>query len=124
MNSRALFVSCEGARVKGTKLWYAAGSPLIQGRSRRERPISTDLFIAWALASMIAGALGVIAAVYKGSALSSVLLAAGLPLVIASGGGAIVGVGLARGYGWHPRWAAGVGFGVLLGIVAIAIVLW
>lgn len=46
--------------MKGTKLWTEAGSPLIQGRSRMQRPLSRD-WLATALGAwMIAGPLAVV----------------------------------------------------------------
>lgn len=102
--------------MKGTKLWYAPGSPLIQGRSRRERSFSADA-VSGAVVGTAIALLGVGAALYTD-------LVMRVPAVVALSAigsgtvGSVAGVALARAFGWHPRWVAGT----MLYLVACAVV--
>lgn len=46
----------QGVRVRGTKLWQSAGSPIIQGRSRTDKPFWQDWLGAVVLATVLATA--------------------------------------------------------------------
>ena len=81
--------------MKGTKLWQAPGSPIIQGRSRRQRPAWQQ----WLPASIISG-LAATALVYGSewpgdTPLHYVLGIVGAVL------GAYLGVRLSRAMGWR-----------------------
>ncbi len=104
----------EGTLVKGTRLYSATRSPLIHGRSRRERPFSSD----W-----IAGAgLGFLACVVaaglffgdKGASAMTLVAQIAFPALLGAVLGGALGVWIAQAFGWHPRWISGaVGAGVL-----------
>lgn len=105
--------------MKGTKLWHQAGSPLIQGRSQRERPFVTDLAIALVIA--FAAALGgwMLVLTGRGVLVLDALSFAALPAAAGALLGASTGVWLASGFGWHPRWIAGVALGAVLAAGAV-----
>jgi hypothetical protein len=105
--------------VKGTRLWQAPGSPIIQGRSHTARPFwETWLWSVLGAAAIVLVA-GVIAQVLHGATLLSTAVSAvatefmipGLPGCVA---GAALGVLLARGMGWRRSWVAGAATGALL----------
>jgi hypothetical protein len=100
--------------VKGTKLWQAAGSPIIQGQSRRQRPAWQQWLPAWVVVS--ACVLGLLYAVPA--------LAGSSPWVLPGalvGGllGAVIGVGVARSMGWRFSLL----WGAILGVVGAAALL-
>jgi len=112
--------------VKGTRLWQAPGSPIIQGRSRTERPF----WQRW-LASVI-GAEALVFVVALGMALreSSVILGDAMAsvaltsLLLALPGcliGAAAGVWLSRTMGWRKHLIVGTVMGAALGAVSIAL---
>jgi len=104
--------------VKGTRLWSQPRSPLIQGRSRRERPFWADWLASFAIGAtagaLVAGTL--LAPVGAGFVAGAEALA--VPTVLASAGGAALGVTVASGFGWHPRWAAGSTLAAVAAVVA------
>jgi predicted MFS family arabinose efflux permease len=100
--------------VKGTKLWQAAGSPIIQGRSRRQRPSWQQWLPAWVAALAFVAGL-----VYLAPATSS-----GSPWAVASGVlgallGAVVGVEVTRAMGWRFPFL----WGAVLGVCGAAVLL-
>jgi len=92
--------------VKGTRLWKPAGSPLIQGRSRRERPFAFDWLVGALLGFLVgfAGVVGVM--VYTGTDLETSLVTVWLPALLSAVAVAALGVSAGRRFGWHPRWIA------------------
>jgi tetrahydromethanopterin S-methyltransferase subunit C len=104
--------------VKGTKLWQAAGSPIIQGQSRRQRPSWQQWLPAWAVVSACAVGL-----LYAYPA-----LAGGAPWPLPSaivGGllGAVIGVEVARSMGWRfpLLWGAILGLVGAAALMALAV---
>lgn len=112
-----------------TKLFQRAGSPLIQGHSRYERPFWTE----WALACLpaalsIYAALGLatlvgwsgtdVAALDSASSILSWLArpAAGIAAMLPS---CALGVALARRMGWRRAWLAGASVGAAVGIAVM-----
>lgn len=107
-----------------TRLFQRAGSPLIQGQSRTERPFAAS----WVTASVVTLSLlfgvaivlsfgevtGVPAYLQQGW---SFIRHAGIPALAA----AALGVWLARNMGWRKQWLAGASTGVLVAFVALAI---
>jgi hypothetical protein len=102
--------------VKGTKLWQAAGSPIIQGQSRRQRPSWQQWLPAWAVVSACAlGLLYAFPTLAGGSkwALPSALVGALL--------GALIGVEVSRAMGWRFPLLWGTILGVLGAAVLMAL---
>lgn len=111
--------------MKGTKLWQATGSPIIQGRSRLKRPFLN----VWAFAFVMAAGVLVVSV----TGVSAIPGNAGLPLaeslVVAFGlllpaipgllFGSAAGVGVARLLGTRRVRTAGALAGVVLGIVSM-----
>jgi hypothetical protein len=109
--------------VKGTRLWQAPGSPIIQGRSRNERSFweawamgaaSAEVLVivlltAWALRTPGMAFFGAVGAVFVTVLLPSL---AGCML------GSAAGTAFARVVGWRRAWVAGLVLGVVLGIIA------
>lgn len=95
--------------MKGTRLYQRAHSPLIEGRSRRERPLSYE----WA--SGLALALGVTVALYALTQSAPLSLmgdaafwkATIAPVLVGAALGAWLGALLARQMGWRPPWTTG-----------------
>jgi hypothetical protein len=109
-------VLLDGRPVKGTRLWQSAGSPIIQGRSRRQRPSWQQWLPAWMVASaMAAGLLYLFPAT---SAVSRWALASGILGALL---GAVFGVGVTRAMGWRFPLLWGVVVGVL-GAAALLVV--
>jgi len=97
--------------VKGTKLWNQPRSPLIQGRSRRERPFWTD-WLSGAVVAVVVGAVLALAVLApKDAGVVTLTRAFLLPVLAGAGLGSALGVWLAAAFGWHPRWVAGAIFG-------------
>ena len=94
--------------MKGTRLWQAPGSPLIQGRSAHVRPFWQP----WLGACVISSALYSTAyGLYIRSA-DIFVIPIGF-IVVGSGVGALVGVWVARRMGTRNAWLAGVAGGLL-----------
>ena len=115
----------KGERVKGTRLWQAPGSPIIQGRSRTERPFwerwlkgvagaELLVFVGATLVALRAADLSLGRALVS-AAFSAMLLA--LPGCLA---GAAIGVWVSRTMGWRRHWMVGAVAGAVLGFLTIA----
>jgi len=110
--------------VKGTRLWQAPGSPIIQGRSRTARPF-WEVWLAgavWAQVVVLVSAtawelrspgLGVFAA------LDRVLLSMLIPSLAGCLLGSALGVLVGRAMGWRRLWLAGALVGAGLGWVLV-----
>lgn len=99
--------------MKGTRLYQRAHSPLIEGRSRRERPFARD----WGIAALVAVSVGLATVVlwqFGELPVIDVVLAAVVPMLPGAAIGAALGVWLARGMGWSPIWVTGAVVGVVL----------
>ena len=108
--------------MKGTKLWQAPGSPIIQGRSRTQRPfwevwaagasgaevVVIALAVAWTLRTPGPTFVDAVAAVFAGMLIPS------LPGSIL---GAALGTLLARVMGSRHPWRVGLVGGALAGCV-------
>lgn len=108
--------------MRGTRLWTEAGSPLIRGRSRRERSFLRD----WLLASTLAVVLS--AALVQFALRSGQGLATGNAILSVVVGGVVLSapfVWLLRRMGWLRAWlTGGVTAGVLLVGAYFAYVHW
>lgn len=113
--------------MKGTKLWQAPGSPVIQGQSRNRRPfLNVWLLSVAAAAGVLLGGL-VLFAIFPGQtalsftdalATSLTLLAYAAPGVVA---GTLLGTAFSRTIGTRRAWLGGCLGGVVLGAVAIGV---
>ena len=94
--------------MKGTKLWQAAGSPIIQGRSRRQRPFWQQWLPAW-----IAAVAAVVWWVFFGPSASGGSAPVVAGVVVGAFLGAAAGVAIARVMGWRfpSVWGVIVGTG-------------
>lgn len=93
--------------MKGTKLWQAPRSPLISGRSRRERSFSRDWTVGSVLAGFIAAGIGVAVLLPKGvNTIDDGLILLGV-VIVAAAAGCAPAVWIARQVGWRPPWVAG-----------------
>ena len=108
--------------MKGTKLWNAPRSPLIQGRSRRENPFSRDWLVGGSAAFIISALVAGLFLSDKGASWSTLSTQVVLPALLGSAVGGALGVRLATGFGWHPRWLGGALLGSMLGVVAVVMV--
>lgn len=114
--------------MKGTRLWQDTGSPLISGRSRRERPFWHQSLLAWVI-GVAAVALFVLA---LGAGrdlprtdipgmgvrgLGAVLVGSTAYAAVPSLIGGVFGVWLARKMGWRRPWVAGAAVAVLAGLL-------
>lgn len=99
--------------MKGTRLWKPAGSPLIQGRSRRERSFLLDAAIGFVLAVIVAVGVQALASLGDTDSLQTLLGWALVPVAAGSAVGSLVGVLVASGFGWYPRWVSGAIIGAL-----------
>jgi hypothetical protein len=109
-----------------TRLYQRAGSPLIHGRSRFERPGWVDWVVAYAIS---------VVALYAAHAISTLLdptrtslnsptallqwVASPAPGVVGALPGAALGVWLARTLGSRGAWLVGAVCGTLLGVLAM-----
>ncbi|TLM92025.1 MAG: hypothetical protein FDZ75_06010 [Actinobacteria bacterium] len=102
--------------MKGTKLWQQAHSPLIQGRSRRERPFFTEWLLACVLSLLIGGLAVYLLRGQPGvpSESSQLLQVWVIPGLAGAAIGAGFGVWLAEQMGWRPRWVTGLVAAVVL----------
>ncbi len=99
--------------MKGTKLWQDTGSPLIAGRSRRQKSPWRE----WSLATLCALGVSVAACYALGWVPLEVESAAALAwLVPGAAAGAWLGVWLARNMGWRRIWLVGAAFGTPLAV--------
>lgn len=92
--------------MKGTRLWQAPGSPIIQGHSRRQRPFWQPWLLASLVAGVAVGAWLAFMAPRAGVGVLGAVLFAGV-LVGAAGG-----VWLSRQAGWSSSWIVGAAFGI------------
>lgn len=116
--------------VHRTKLYQNAGSPLIQGRSRIERPVWQGMvigavvsFIGWAAALVgdVVGSLGI----FTGEEMASVTDLLPGPAVALAGAalaGGWLGAGLASKMGWHRGWKTAAIVAALADLIAVLIV--
>ena len=110
--------------MKGTRLWQAPGSPIIQGRSRTARPFWEVWLWAGALAQAAVVLVGVALRLGQGdqtlvSAMSAVMLTVFLPALPGAVAGSALGVGLSRSMGWRRPWVAGAAVGIALATITI-----
>ena len=111
--------------MKGTRLWQAPGSPIIQGRSRTERPF-WERWLCAVLGAMAIVLLGALALALRepgvelGAALSGVALAYLIPALPGAAAGAALGVWLSRTMGWRQHWLVGSFVGAVLAVGTIA----
>lgn len=111
--------------MKGTKLWQAPGSPIIQGRSRTERPF----WERWLGGFLGAEALVLVSALLLtlrqpsqdfGATMTSVVVSYLLPSIPGCLVGAAIGVWLSRTMGWRRHWLVGAIAGALLAAITLA----
>ena len=109
-----------------TRLFQRAGSPLIQGRSRYERPVWVDWVVAYAVT---------LVALYAAHTVSTLLdpsqrflesprailvwVASLAPALVAALPGVAAGTWLARMLGWRGAWLAGAVCSTLFGVLAM-----
>lgn len=108
-----------GVLMKGTRLYKPAGSPLIQGRSRRERPFAADVFSA--VLFVVAAGTGIAYLVWGAALMRPVVWFSTVIgwLLICGAVGGCAGVWIAKHFGWHPRWVAGVVGGLPVGLIVL-----
>ncbi len=116
--------SIKGMSLKGTRLWKPAGSPLIQGRSRRERPFVFDWISGSVVGFLVGCAIVIAVSAARGTDVVTALQSTWPPAVPAAAGGSAMGVSLGRHFGWHPRWIAGATVGALTVVVATVAYAW
>lgn len=106
--------------MKGTRLWNAPRSPLIEGRSRRQTTFTID----WVRGSVVGFVLGAaLASLFfadKGASLKTMTSLVLIPSSVGAIAGAGLGVRVASGFGWHPRWVSGGVTGALVSLAAVA----
>jgi hypothetical protein len=93
--------------VKGTRLWNQPRSPLIQGRSRRERPFWADWLAAVSIGVVVGAVVAGTLLAPAGVAFLTAVTSAAARIVPGAAVGAAGGVWVASGFGWHPRWVSG-----------------
>jgi len=113
--------------VKGTKLWQAPGSPIIQGRSRTEKPFWERWLAAALGAEALVFAVAVLLALREpdvalGAILSSVALTYLVPAIPGAAAGAALGVWLSRTMGWRRHWLVGSVVGAVLAAATIVVI--
>lgn len=114
-----------------TRLFQQAGSPLIQGHSRTQRPFLADWFSGYLAAVATAGvgmtAWGLYSGnIFNGGLIDAVFEVANLSFVLFGPGaflGAGLGVGLGRRLGARHPWRIGWVVGVIAGVVSIYVVI-
>ncbi len=116
---------------RGTKLYQAAGSPLIQGRSRLQRPWWQPLAgavaagVAWPWLTILPMEVADSNRAGIGAALAETLRTwvSGLPILLpAVLVGAAIGVTLAGAWGFRHRWLVGTIGGVGVWYAALVVV--
>ena len=112
--------------MKGTRLWQAPGSPIIQGRSRTERPFWERWLAALVGAEALVVAVAVVNAlrdsdVELSKAMSSIPSAFLLPALPGCIIGAALGVWLSRTMGWRKHLIVGTVMGAMLGALSITL---
>lgn len=107
--------------ARRTRLWQAAGSPLIQGHTRRRAPFWPDLVAAVAASGVIAAMYDWVAGAQESTSMVGVASAFGLG-VAAAAVPAAVALWVARSAGAaRPRMIAGVA-GSIAGVLAVVFV--
>jgi hypothetical protein len=113
--------------VKGTRLWQAPGSPIIQGRSRTERPfwerwlggvVGAELIVLVVALLLSLRAPGVSIT----SALTTVAVSYVVPALPGCAIGAALGVWVSRTMGWRRHWLVGSITGATLAALTIAFI--
>lgn len=112
--------------MKGTRLWQAPGSPIIQGRSRTERPFWERWLGGVAGAVVVMFAVGFWVAFRKpdaafGASFASAAVSYVVPSLPGSIAGAALGVWVSRIMGWRNHWVVGSVCGAGLGAILIAV---
>lgn len=111
--------------MRGTKLRQSAGSPLISGSSRYQRPFLGEWLLAWMVAFVLGYAVTVAIMTFNDSGLETALRTVWMPGLPASALGAYVGVWFSRRMGWRRSWLVGGVLGVLLvGAATVAFVVF
>jgi len=105
--------------VKGTRLWSQPRSPLIQGRSRRERPFWADWGAAAVLGALAGAVAGATLLAPDGADWVAALQAAAIPLVLGAAVGGAIGVQLAAAFGWYPRWIGAAAIAAVASVAAV-----
>jgi hypothetical protein len=108
--------------VKGTRLWNAPRSPLIEGRSRRQTTFTIDWIRGSVVGFLLGAALASLFFADKGASLRVLTSLVLIPASIGAVAGAGLGVRMAAGFGWHPRWVSGGVAGALVSLVAVTVV--
>lgn len=119
------------ACVKGTRLWQEARSPLISGRSKRERPFWREVLGGWTIAVLLVALFAYVTTLsgspgnvsVNGVEVPRALLAlvggsafAVFPALV----GSIAGAWLAKMMGWKRPWVSAAATGVLFGVLWLA----
>lgn len=112
--------------MKGTRLWQAPGSPIIQGRSRTERPFWERWVGGVVGAELIVFAVALVFVLWTGdaplsTALPSVMLSYMVPALPGCVVGAALGVWMSRTMGWRRHWLVGSIAGAAMGALTIAL---
>jgi len=114
----------EGERVKGTKLWQSPGSPIIQGRSRTQRPF----WQAWAVGlAASCAAVALLGVVFAAEASTAGIVATGFASVLANVAAAFpgatflsaIGTWFSRRIGTRQTWVVATAFGVVGGLASL-----
>jgi uncharacterized membrane protein YhaH (DUF805 family) len=108
--------------VKGTRLWQNTGSPLISGRSRRERPFWWVWLGGTVVATVLAGAAAYLLFAAGVDDPVTALATLGPAVVGGAAAGAAALGWFARKMGWRRAWVAGAIAGTLLGVLAASFV--
>lgn len=114
----------EGERVKGTKLWQSPGSPIIQGRSRTQRPFWQAWSVGLAASCVCVAVLGFLLSAEAGAA---GYVASGFAGVLATAAAAFPGATLLSAVGtWFSRrigtrkpWVVATAFGIVGGLASL-----
>jgi hypothetical protein len=108
--------SSRGKRVKGTKLWQAAGSPIIQGRSRRQRPSWQQWLPAWVVSGALVSAFVMLTPAMSSGSRWSVASGVAGALV-----GSVVGTEVSRAMGWRFPMFWGVVVGTCAAVLMVVV---
>ena len=104
--------------MQRTKLWQNAGSSLIQGSSRHQKPFVADWLLASAVSFLVSCALLVALSLVRGTDVLSALRFAWIPAAAGSLAGSAPAIWIAGKYGSLKRWRAGAIAGVLVSLLA------